>query len=68
MRAAGILAFIVFGVWVLLMVRFSCTELNFAVCESLCDAKGRELASVQVGFITKCNCGKRKLDRSMGKP
>jgi hypothetical protein len=43
-----------------MVIRMSCTDVNMVVCENLCDRRGRELASMETGLFTKCNCGSRK--------
>lgn len=68
MRAASVLALMVLGAWLVLTIRLNCTEINFGICERLCDRRGRTLSSISPGFVTKCYCGGRKLERSNERP
>lgn len=59
MRGFAVLALLLFGIWLMITIRMSCTGLNRSVCEALCEAKGRDLASMSPGVITQCICGGR---------
>jgi hypothetical protein len=60
MRGTAYAVFLLFCVWIVMVIRMSCTDVNMVVCENLCDRRGRELASMEPGLFTKCNCGERK--------
>ncbi len=60
MRGATIAGLVIISIWLGLTLRMSCTEVNTSICVSLCNSKGRELRSMEAGFINKCYCGERK--------
>ncbi len=70
MRGAAIAAFIVFGIWIIaVVVPVSCSDLIRQMANSFCDAQGRDLYSVNVGYPIHYRCGnKKKAPPSLGRP
>lgn len=60
MKGAAFVALLIFIIWLAFVIRMSNTDFAMGVCQSICDTRGRELASISPGFVTKCNCGARK--------
>jgi len=69
MRGTAYAVLLLFLLWMVFAIRTCTTDFNFTICDAICDRRGRNLASVEPGLITRCMCGSRKpAPKNMEKP
>lgn len=56
MRSAGYVIALMFIGWMVTMIRFNCTNIDRSRCQAMCQAKGKEMRSLERGLIVTCRC------------
>lgn len=70
MRISILMGILLFAFYVSISIRNCVLQSRIlAVCNDICDRRGRELSSAIGGsFVVECNCGEKKKIKSMGQP
>ncbi len=56
MRLGFMMAMSLFVFWMIISLRFQCTDFDRDGCQSACEARGEIFKSVSPGLIKECHC------------